>query len=81
MVVSYERANAVASEFALSLGDPFFSAKLRNRKYDRMLAPVEFRMRQKMRCLFGHRLADGMAIASACLFTFRAAYRIQLPGL
>src|SRR6266480_4457933 len=46
-----------------------------------MLAPVEFRMRQKMRCLSAHRLADGMAIASACLFTFLAAYRIQLPGL
>ncbi len=46
-----------------------------------MLAPVEFRMRQKMRCLSAHRLADGMAIASACLFTLLAAYRIQLPGL
>jgi hypothetical protein len=46
-----------------------------------MLASVEFRMRQKMRCLSAHRLADGMAIASACLFTFLAAYRIQLPGL
>src|SRR5438309_433607 len=28
-----------------------------------------------------HRLADGLAIASACLFIFLAAYRIQLPGL
>ena len=46
-----------------------------------MLAPVEFRMRQKMACLSAHRLADGMAIASAYLFTFLAAYRIQLPGL
>jgi len=46
-----------------------------------MLAPVEFRMRQKMRWLSAHRLADGMAIASACLFIFLAAYRIQLPGL
>ncbi len=25
-----------------------------------MLAPVEFRMRQKMRCLSAHRLADGI---------------------
>jgi Dolichyl-phosphate-mannose-protein mannosyltransferase len=46
-----------------------------------MLAPVEFRVRQKMRCLSAHCLANGMAIASACVFTFLAAYRIQLPGL
>jgi len=28
-----------------------------------------------------HRLADGMAITAACLFTILAAYRIDLPGL
>jgi hypothetical protein len=34
-----------------------------------------------MRWLPADRLADGLAIASACLFIFLAAYRIHLPGL
>jgi hypothetical protein len=46
-----------------------------------MLVPVEFGHRQKMRRRSAHHLADGMAIASASLFIFLAAYRIQLPGL
>ena len=30
---------------------------------------------------FRRRLADGLAIAAACIFIFLAAYRIELPGL